>query len=404
MLVGTEKAMQESFGSSCHGAGRAMSRSRALKAGQGRWLKEELESEGVIVRAKDGRTLAEEMPDAYKDVRAVTDVMAAARLSRKVARLVPIGVVKGVSIGSPKLEDRSMEIQLPKSWLALRKTLGDRPGTVMVVGPVHVGKSTFIRWLANESVAAGARTAILDADVGQSHVGPPGTIGLATVKRPFQEYAELVPTALAFVGALSPAGSEEPAVNGLARLLKLARRQGHQLLIVNTTGYVATEFKLSEVRAVQPDHLVCMHHGVELDLLEERVRSEMVSVQVHDAVAAEKAKKKSEQMRAEVREEAFVSYFRTARVWEIRPVQARVQSVRGPAAPWIAGTLVGLLDGTGVCHGIGIAMPLSRDGLFRVFSPIATTGNIHRILMGAYVVPEEKLKAWTARPTASTAE
>jgi tRNA-splicing ligase RtcB len=95
VLVGAEKAMQESFGSSCHGAGRVMSRSRALKVGQGRRLREELESAGIIVRSKDGRTLMEEMPDAYKDVNAVVDVMHRSGLSRKVAKLVPIGVVKG---------------------------------------------------------------------------------------------------------------------------------------------------------------------------------------------------------------------------------------------------------------------------------------------------------------------
>ncbi|HEY4003207.1 MAG TPA: RtcB family protein [Candidatus Xenobia bacterium] len=95
VLVGSERAMQESFGSSCHGAGRVMSRSKAMKVGQGRHLRDELESAGIIVMAKDGRTLMEEMPDAYKDVNAVVDVMAGAGLSKKVAKLVPIGVVKG---------------------------------------------------------------------------------------------------------------------------------------------------------------------------------------------------------------------------------------------------------------------------------------------------------------------
>lgn len=95
VLVGTEKAMHESFGSSCHGAGRVMSRSKAMRVGQGRRLREELEQSGIIVMAKDGRTLLEEMPDAYKDVNAVVDVMHNAGLSRKVAKLVPIGVVKG---------------------------------------------------------------------------------------------------------------------------------------------------------------------------------------------------------------------------------------------------------------------------------------------------------------------
>lgn len=95
VLVGAQGAMRESFGSTCHGAGRLMSRSAAKRASRGRALLSELADRGVTVRSAGMATVAEEMPEAYKDVADVVDVVHAAGLSRKVARLVPMGVVKG---------------------------------------------------------------------------------------------------------------------------------------------------------------------------------------------------------------------------------------------------------------------------------------------------------------------
>ena len=95
VCVGTQKAMDETFGSTCHGAGRVMSRSQAKKAARGRNLAEEMREKGIEVLAKGRATLAEEMPEAYKDIDRVVQVMHEAGISLKVARLRPIGVIKG---------------------------------------------------------------------------------------------------------------------------------------------------------------------------------------------------------------------------------------------------------------------------------------------------------------------
>ncbi len=95
VLVGTDKAMQETFGSTCHGAGRVMSRSKAKKAGQGRDLRAEMAKRGIVVRASSYATIAEEMPEAYKDVSDVVDTVHGAGISKKVIKLKPLGVVKG---------------------------------------------------------------------------------------------------------------------------------------------------------------------------------------------------------------------------------------------------------------------------------------------------------------------
>ncbi|QTA88496.1 RtcB family protein [Desulfonema magnum] len=95
VLVGTEKAMEETFGSTCHGAGRVLSRKAAKKASKGRAIYRELEDKGILVRWRGRNTMAEEMPDAYKDISQVIDVVHGAGISKKVAKLRPIGVVKG---------------------------------------------------------------------------------------------------------------------------------------------------------------------------------------------------------------------------------------------------------------------------------------------------------------------
>jgi tRNA-splicing ligase RtcB len=95
VLVGAEGAMRESFGTCCHGAGRVMSRTAAKKSPYAQDAKQRLEDLGIIVRADSRDGITEEIPEAYKDVDAVIDVVHNAGLARRVARLKPMGVIKG---------------------------------------------------------------------------------------------------------------------------------------------------------------------------------------------------------------------------------------------------------------------------------------------------------------------
>lgn len=95
VLVGNPEAMAQTWGSTCHGAGRMLSRRKAMQLTKGRAIDKDLEKQGIFVRAKGRRTLHEEVPEAYKDVDEVVKVVDAAGLSRRVVRLRPIGVVKG---------------------------------------------------------------------------------------------------------------------------------------------------------------------------------------------------------------------------------------------------------------------------------------------------------------------
>ena len=95
VLAGAPRAYEESFGSACHGAGRRLSRGEAKRRARGRRVVDELAARGIVVMAAGMATVAEEMPEAYKDVSEVVEVVDHAGLARRVARLAPLGVIKG---------------------------------------------------------------------------------------------------------------------------------------------------------------------------------------------------------------------------------------------------------------------------------------------------------------------
>ncbi|MGC8579706.1 MAG: RtcB family protein [bacterium] len=95
VLVGTEQTIKETFGTVCHGAGRLMSRGQAIRSSKGRQIVNELKEKGIIVRGATRATINEEIPEAYKDVANVVEIVEGAGLAKKVAKLHPLGVIKG---------------------------------------------------------------------------------------------------------------------------------------------------------------------------------------------------------------------------------------------------------------------------------------------------------------------
>ena len=95
VLAGSQQALEETFGSTCHGAGRVLSRKQAIKTARGRAINRELEDKGIYVQSRGRTTLMEEMPEAYKDISLVVEAVHMAGLARKVAKLKPLGVIKG---------------------------------------------------------------------------------------------------------------------------------------------------------------------------------------------------------------------------------------------------------------------------------------------------------------------
>jgi polynucleotide 5'-hydroxyl-kinase GRC3/NOL9 len=199
-------------------------------------------------------------------------------------------------------------------WRAALEEIADAGGAVMVIGPTDVGKTTFTRLLANHLVGMGQAVAILDADPGQSEIGPPGCAGLAFPNAPILALSDLAPTALAFIGGVSPAGRLPEHITAVRSLADAA--DGRRL-IVDTSGYVqgpqARRLLQCEIELIRPAHVVALHRTDELaGILATVRRSSRMRLHAPGVPAAIVAKPAA--LRAQRRAMRFSAYFRDAAV------------------------------------------------------------------------------------------
>jgi polynucleotide 5'-hydroxyl-kinase GRC3/NOL9 len=250
-------------------------------------------------------------------------------------------------------------------------------GVTMLVGGLDSGKSTLARRIASAGVEAGLTAGILDADIGQSTVGPPTTVGLRLCRSEAELQSDALARAdhLAFVGSTSPQGHLLPLVVGSRLLLDWALAEGADLVVVDTTGLVSGVYgqllKFNKVGVLRPDFLVGLRRGEELEPLLGVVRrfypTEVISVDVHPSVEATSVEK-----RAANRERALERYLaEPLQRWRVKP------TVFVPALPALFDLsaldhiLVGLSDGEGRCTGIGYLEYLAGDGALRLHAPVA---------------------------------
>ncbi len=157
------------------------------------------------------------------------------------------------------------------SWEQAISEIIAEPGVSMVIGAVDTGKTHFCTLLANAGIRAGIRTAIVDADVGQSEIGAPGTIGMAIVEAPFETMSDLTPNGLYFVGATSPMRHLVECVVGTKKMVDAALAEGGKLVVVDTTGLIDGEIgrKLKTYKAdlVRPKYLVGIQKKREVECL-----------------------------------------------------------------------------------------------------------------------------------------
>jgi polynucleotide 5'-kinase involved in rRNA processing len=271
--------------------------------------------------------------------------------------------------------------------------LAARPGRVFVVGGVDSGKTTFAHRLAGAGMAAGHVVAIVDADLAQSTIGPPGTVGLKIVR----EHSDLAGDAfdaLAFVGAMSPRNHFLPFVTGTAKLVMRAIEMGARLIVVDTSGLIdgvaGQTLKLTKAELCRPHHVVALHHGGELEpiagVLERFLSLDVISLDVHPEIA-----NRSVDDRAAYREArlaAFLGAGGPMNRWRVKP------TVFMPSLPpffelqELDGLLVGVDNGQGDCLGLGILE--YREDALRLLTPVSE--GIRALRLGSVrVTPDGKI-------------
>lgn len=218
-------------------------------------------------------------------------------------------------------------LDLPPAW----KEAGDRfvaeGGTVMVLGGTDSGKSTLSRYLVYRAFAAGETVGLIDLDLGQSHVGPPGSLGLAAFPPYLPGDDPLFPEELYFIGQTSPVAAVLEVVVGARVLADAAQARGLFWVVVNTSGLImggaAVRLKRSQVELLKPRLLLALERERELTPLLDALGEAAPLLRL--PVSA-RAAGKSPETRRLYREQRFREYFRRAR--EVRLPWSQV-SLRG---------------------------------------------------------------------------
>lgn len=258
---------------------------------------------------------------------------------------------------------------------ALERLL-DSPGVVMLVGDIDTGKTSLGIELARRATEKGIPAAFVDADIVQSTVGPPTTVGmkLCTGLSDFSRDSLRAPDALGFVGSLVPKGHLLPLVTTTAKLVDRAREAGCRLIVVDTTSLVSGIYgqtlKFFKMDLVRPDFVVGLERGGELEpvlgIAQRFTPGEVIEVDV-----LPEAVMRTVDERISFREEQFAAYFTDhASRWKVKP------TVFMPTLPpdfdlaLLDGLVVGMEDGKGSCVGIGVLEHDPGEDILRMISPV----------------------------------
>ncbi len=290
-------------------------------------------------------------------------------------------------------------IDVPQAW---EDKLGDNlRGTIIVVGAVDTGKSTLVRYLWAR-LAGHSSLALIDADIGQSVLGPPTTqtLRLASPESP-QEFPPRGRMARWFVGAISPRGHMLPTVIGVARLVTQAKRWRAQTILVDTTGMVSPQvggvaLKWAKFDLVRPDVVIALQREKELEPLiapwRHSGRFRLIELPVSPLVRA-----RTREERVVWRQYRFRVYFRRAREVVI-PLQDVALLGSGDPVPE---RLVGFLDRQGFLLALGIVRQWEGNRL-QVLTPLQRPEYVDAVRLGSVYLDanfRDRKHPWHERPT-----
>ena len=333
-------------------------------------------------------------------------------------------------------------LNVPPDRLELLADVSSLDGaTIMVVGGVDTGKSTLVTFLANELLSLGWSVAIVDSDVGQKGILPPATVSLALPGENFSSLSELEGIAHYFIGTVSPGQFAAEMAVGVKRLVELAEGSA-DFILMDTTGFVngiGAEMKRLKAELVQPDIIVVLERENELEGL---ARSLGRYGRVVRLGVSESAREYGREERREIRFEKWGAYFSNARLVEFslsdvaltgtslfngRPLDENEKTLLSRIFRWLvlagwensgrytvvkvdeeslqrgyrsvhavdfeklSNLLIGLIDGNGLCLGLGILKWINFSaGILQVLTPLddETLGRVRELRFGRMRVLE----------------
>ena len=226
--------------------------------------------------------------------------------------------------------------QVNQDWQKLAHRIVKPQQIVLVIGATDAGKSTFCRFLVDSALAQGLKTAFVDADVGQSQIGPPTTIGMKSVT-PEMVPIEFDGTAdrLYFVGDLSPRLRYLETLTGTRLMVDSARETDADFIVVDTTGYIhdapAVFLKQHKIELIKPNHLIGIGRPTELEQIT-ACYSQQEWLNIHYLLPHRNVRAKSSNARSRYRKARFDAYFSESSVQQIC-----FEQIRGGRTPFFIG-------------------------------------------------------------------
>ena len=268
-----------------------------------------------------------------------------------------------------------------------------RVRVTVIVGAGDTGKTTLAAQLASALAAGGARVAGVDADVGQSEIGPPTTVGVGAVTSPLTRLHDAEVVALEFIGDTSPVRRIAQTADATGRLVRRALADGFAHVIVDTGGLVegalGLALKRAKLRAVDPDLVIVVQRRDESEPLARALGAERRAIR--RGAASPAATRRTQTQRRVFRDRALQEYFENAASVSV-PLE-RVDVPRPRAAPPIAiveGLLVGVYGAGGETLGVGRVRSVDESRGQVVIATPVTPARISRVVAGRVVWPGTK--------------
>jgi polynucleotide 5'-hydroxyl-kinase GRC3/NOL9 len=292
-----------------------------------------------------------------------------------------------------------MDIEAPEEWYGLLDVLEEQKGIAILLGATDTGKSTLGKFLIYRLCERGLKVALVDADIGQSFLGPPTTIGLSIFKSHPDWELILTPPELFFVGSTTPEGHFPIHLRGVKKMVDKAISLDPELILVDTTGFVlgeaGKELKRRKIDLISPQFLLALQKSDEIEPILELYKENPLC-KIHRLPLSEKVRPRSMEERQTYRTNKFRDYFKNSLIQELAVEEVRIEGeVRDPNGDtlpldWalrISGLLIGLKDSDDETLALGaIRNYIEEKKVVRVLTPLTDIQRVKTIQLSSLKV------------------
>jgi len=291
------------------------------------------------------------------------------------------------------------EIIAPKEWFALLDVLKEEKGIVILLGATDTGKSTLAKFFILNLCQRGLKVALIDADVGQSTLGPPATIGFAVFKSDPDWEVVLSPPEIFFVGSTTPEGYFPLFLKGVKMMVDKATSYGTELILVDTTGFVSgeagKEFKKRKIDLLSPRFILALQKSDELEPILDLYKENPL-YKIYRLPLSEQVKPRSMEERRMNRANKFRDYFKDSAIQELAieeiQIEGEVLDPNGDILPFdwalrINGLLIGLKDRYDETLALGVIRNYFEEKkILRVSTPLREIERVKTIQLSSLKV------------------